>query len=79
MNGILCYGELCEPEIRGNIIESNRKAGIKLTDKAVALIGGTSKEDVKTLPSYKSATLLLSAPGAVGDNLRSSQDNPLFS
>ena len=47
-------GEFCEPDIRGNIIESNRKAGIKITEFAVAHIGGTSKEDIKTLPTYAS-------------------------
>lgn len=41
-NGILCLGEFCEPDIRGNIIESNRKAGIKLSENAMAQIGGTS-------------------------------------
>lgn len=35
-NGILCLGEYCEPDIRGNIIESNRKAGIKLSEFACA-------------------------------------------
>ena len=35
-NGILCLGEFCEPDIRGNIIESNRKAGIKLSEFASA-------------------------------------------
>lgn len=46
-NGILCMGESCEPDIRGNIIDSNRKAGIKLTDMSSAHIGGTSKEDLQ--------------------------------
>jgi len=45
-------GEFCEPDIRGNIIESNRKAGIKLTDGAISHIGGTSKDQIKILPSY---------------------------
>jgi hypothetical protein len=44
--GILCMGEFCEPDIRGNIIESNRKAGIKLTELATAHIGGTTKDDI---------------------------------
>lgn len=51
-NGIICMGEYCEPDIRGNIIESNRKAGVKLTDNAIAHIGGTTKEDIKVLPHY---------------------------
>jgi hypothetical protein len=46
-NGILCMGEFCEPDIRGNRIESNRKAGIKLTDLSTAHIGGTTKEDMQ--------------------------------
>ena len=33
-NGILVTGELCNPEIKGNYIESNRKAGIKLFENA---------------------------------------------
>ena len=45
-NGILCMGEFCEPDIRGNIIDSNRKAGIKLTDSSSAHIGGTTKDDL---------------------------------
>ena len=51
-NGIVCLGESCEPDIRGNIIESNRKAGIKLADMAIAHIGGTTKEEIDNLPSY---------------------------
>jgi parallel beta-helix repeat protein len=43
-NGIVCMGEHCEPDIRGNIIESNRKAGIKITERATAHIGGTHKD-----------------------------------
>eukprot|EP00347_Sterkiella_histriomuscorum_P014217 403361723 len=57
-HGILCQGQYCEPDIRGNIIESNRKAGIKLTDDAIAHIGGTTKEEVKILPSYNSPLLV---------------------
>lgn len=51
-NGIVCMGDSCEPDIRGNIIESNRKAGIKLTELAVAHIGGVSKNEIDVLPSY---------------------------
>jgi len=50
-NGIVCLGEQCEPDIRGNIIDCNRKAGIKLTEKAVGHIGGISKVDIKFIPS----------------------------
>ena len=50
-NGIVAIGEQCEPDIRGNIIQQNRKAGIKLTEYAVAHIGGTSKVDIKFIPS----------------------------
>ena len=50
-NGIECKGEQCEPDIRGNIIEQNRKAGIKLTEKSNAVIGGSTKEDIKFIPS----------------------------
>lgn len=52
-NGIVCMGEQCEPDIRGNIILQNRKAGIKLTEKAIAHIGGTNKMDIKFIPSSK--------------------------
>lgn len=50
-NGILCLGSQCEPDIRGNVIMHNRKAGIKLTENAIAHIGGTSKVDIKFIPS----------------------------
>lgn len=53
-NGIMCQGEFCEPDIRGNTIDSNIKAGIKLTENSVAHIGGTNREDLsiflKNLP-----------------------------
>lgn len=45
-NGIMCSSEFCEPDIRGNIVDSNIKAGIKLTDNSVAHIGGTAREDL---------------------------------
>ena len=44
------YGEHCEPDIRGNIIASNRKAGIKLMKNSIAHIGGTSKDDILEIP-----------------------------
>jgi hypothetical protein len=50
-NGILCSGKQCEPDIRGNILQRNRKAGIKLTDLAIAQIGGTAKVDIKFIPA----------------------------
>lgn len=53
-NGILGIGDQCEPDIRGNVIDANRKAGIKLCELATGHIGGTSKEDlqmfIKQLP-----------------------------
>ncbi len=45
-NGIFAHGEQCEPDIRGNVIDSNRKAGIKFCEMACGHIGGTSKEDL---------------------------------
>jgi len=35
----------------------NRKSGIKITDLAKAHIGGTSKVDIKFIPSTKKALL----------------------
>jgi hypothetical protein len=46
----------CEPDIRGNVISENRRAGIKLTEGAVAHIGGTNKVDIKFIPSAIKAT-----------------------
>ena len=45
-NGIYAMGEQCEPDVRGNVIDSNRKAGIKLCEMACGHIGGTTKEDL---------------------------------
>ena len=45
-SGIVCEGEYCDPKIRENIIETNRKAGIKLMNKAKAHIGGESPDDI---------------------------------
>ena len=50
-NGIEINGEQCEPDIRGNIIVMCRKAGIKLLHNSVAHIGGSSKVDIKFIPS----------------------------
>lgn len=49
-DGIIVFGEQCEPDIRGNIIANNRRAGIKLMKNAIAHIGGTSKEDILEVP-----------------------------
>jgi len=50
-NGIEINGEQCEPDIRGNIIVMCRKSGIKLRNNSVAHIGGSSKVDIKFIPS----------------------------
>lgn len=50
LDGIIVFGPHCEPDIRGNIIANNRKSGIKITKNAQAHVGGTSKEDIMTLP-----------------------------
>jgi hypothetical protein len=42
----LCQGEGCHPDIRGNLVDQNRKSGIKLCEQAQAHIGGTAKEDL---------------------------------
>ena len=49
-DGIVVYGEHCQPDIRGNIISNNRRSGIKLMKNSVAHIGGTSKEDILPIP-----------------------------
>lgn len=49
-NGIVIQGGQCNPDVRGNIIKQNRKAGIKLTEDAIAHIGGTEKADIKFIP-----------------------------
>ena len=51
LDGIFVYGPICDPDIRGNIITSNRKAGIKFTNFAKGHIGGTSREEINVLPS----------------------------
>ena len=64
-------GEYCEPDIRGNYIESNRKAGIKLTELAVAHIGGTAKEDMESQPTNTPVEKLHVNPVAfIGETLR---------
>jgi len=50
--GILTTGIQSEPDIRGNIIISNRKAGIKVCEYAKAQIGGTAKMDIKFIPVH---------------------------
>lgn len=46
-------GSQAEPDIRGNIITQNRKAGIKVGECAKAQIGGTTKQDIKFIPMAK--------------------------
>lgn len=46
----MIQGGQCNPDVRGNIIKQNRKAGIKLTEDAIAHIGGTEKADIKFIP-----------------------------
>lgn len=46
-DGIIIDGRHCEPDIKGNIIANNRKAGIKIQNQAIAYIGGSSKEDIE--------------------------------
>lgn len=55
-NGIIGLGVHCEPDIRGNVITDNRRAGIKLTEGSVAHIGGTNKVDIKFIPSAVKST-----------------------
>ena len=43
-NGILCQGDKCTADIRGNIINLNRKVGIKVTEFAKAEIRGIKKQ-----------------------------------
>lgn len=50
-NGIVILGGQCNPDVRGNVIKQNRKAGIKLTELAIAHIGGTEKADIKFIPT----------------------------
>lgn len=49
-DGIIVFGEQCEPDIRGNIIANNRRSGIKLMKNSIAHIGGNSKEDILEVP-----------------------------
>jgi len=44
--GIVVEGFASAPNIKGNIIEANRKAGIKLTDNSRAHIGGTEQDEI---------------------------------
>ena len=45
-NGIEIRGNQCSPDIRGNFIQLNRKAGIKLTEFAKAVIRGRRKLNI---------------------------------
>ena len=56
-NGLVIQGEQCDPDVRGNVIKANRKAGIKLTEDAIAHIGGTEKADIKFIPSGRMADM----------------------
>ena len=42
-NGMVIQGKWIKPDVRGNVIKQNRKAGIKLTDLGTAHIGGFEK------------------------------------
>ena len=66
-DGIIVYGQHCEPDIRGNIIANNRKSGIKLMRGAIAHIGCTSKEDIKIpdTPDVEWLTLPIISQGPV--------------
>ena len=44
--GIVVEGFGSSPNIKGNIIEANRKAGVKLTDNSKAHIGGEGLDDL---------------------------------
>ena len=44
-NGIHVKGEGCQPEIKGNIVRANMKAGIRLAGWANAIVGGPGKAD----------------------------------
>ena len=56
-DGIIVFGQHCEPDIRGNIIANNRKNGIKIMKNAIAHIGGTSKNDILELPDLHQSEL----------------------
>ena len=45
-NGIVCEGLRCFPDIKANVLEANRKAGIRLIDNAQAHIGGSTFKDL---------------------------------
>jgi hypothetical protein len=51
-NGIVCEGFKTYPDILANIIEANRKAGIRLVDNAQAHIGGHSLKDLNLKRSH---------------------------
>ena len=40
---MVIQGKWIKPDVRGNVIKQNRKAGIKLTDLGIAHIGGFEK------------------------------------
>mmetsp|Transcript_21873 Transcript_21873/g.33911 ORF Transcript_21873/g.33911 Transcript_21873/m.33911 type:complete len:120 (+) Transcript_21873:1259-1618(+) len=51
-NGIVCEGSKCWPDIKANILEANRKAGIRLMDMARAHIGGEGFDDINKKMTY---------------------------
>lgn len=65
-DGIIVFGQHCEPDIRGNVIANNRKSGIKIMKNAIAHIGGTSKEDLNELPDMPKMDLNPLAMGPDG-------------
>mmetsp|Transcript_11521 Transcript_11521/g.19489 ORF Transcript_11521/g.19489 Transcript_11521/m.19489 type:complete len:135 (+) Transcript_11521:202-606(+) len=52
-NGIVCEGAKCYPDIKANIIEANRKAGIRVMDNAQAHIGGSFFNDLNLKRTHK--------------------------
>ena len=64
-NGIICEGFSCYPMIKANIIDSNRKCGIKLADSARAHIGG---EDTRVFGTKRFDESM--AKNAVEDGLK---------
>lgn len=45
-NGIVVEGHKCFPDITANVIEANRKAGIRIMDNAQAHVGGSDPSDL---------------------------------
>jgi len=66
-DGIIVFGQHCEPDIRGNIIANCRKSGIKLMNNAIAHIGGTCKEDILEIPETGEPNLITLPLGSEGN------------